>query len=349
MSNDLVVKTKSREIEFDCLRIVAILAVIMIHCSAPFVIQFPKGSFNFAVANLLDSISRIGVPFFVIISGYFLLNENRDISAAKIKSKVCKMFFILGAWSLFYALLYNCKNFFNAFIYGHYHLWYLYMMIGLYLTTPILRLFVKKENKNYIYYLVALSLIFCFTPPLLSILFSNDNEITKLANQFQISFAGAFVSYYLIGWLFGQDYSLFKKRIKMCVLIAIAAIIFIFCGVQFVETKIVPYKVFYANTVLPVFIYSISSFLALYEFFKQIKSKFSEKVKTFISEMSKLTFGVYLVHISLLELFKNEFKYNSEINAIAYIFFIYAITTISSFIVAFLLSKIKYINQLIKL
>ena len=151
--NECNKKINARDFEFDCLRIIAILAVIMIHCSAPYVIDFPRDSFNFVIGNIFDSVARIGVPFFVIISGYFMLNENKELSILKIKSKILKLFMILGFWSLFYALVYHFKNFLNAFIYGHYHLWFLYMLIGLYLITPILRLFVKKEKPQH--YVVA--------------------------------------------------------------------------------------------------------------------------------------------------------------------------------------------------
>ena len=346
--NEYNKKISTREFELDCLRIIAILAVIMIHCSAPYVIDFPRDSFNFVIGNFFDSVARIGVPFFVIISGYFMLNENKELSILKIKSKILKLFMILGFWSLFYALVYHFKNFLNAFIYGHYHLWFLYMLIGLYLITPILRLFVKKENKNYVYYLIILSLIFYFTPPILSLLFTNDNEITKLAGLFSLNFAGTFISYYLIGYLFRYDYSILKKYIKYIILIVIVSFLSIFCGTQFVETKIIPYEIFYANGALPVFLYSISSFIILYNIFEQIKSKVSKNVKKVITETSKLTFGVYLVHASLLKLLQSILK-NVEINALANIIVIYILTTISSFIVTFMLSKIKYVNKLIKL
>lgn len=346
--NECNKKISPREFELDCLRIIAVLAIIMIHCAAPYVTNFPRDSFNFVIGNFFDSISRIGVPFFVIISGYFMLNENKELSILKIKSKILKLFLILGFWSLFYALVYHFKSFLNAFIYGHYHLWFLYMLIGLYLITPILRLFVKKENKNYIYYLIILSLIFYFIPPVLSLLFSNDNEITKLAELFSLNFAGTFISYYLIGYLFRHDYSIIKKYIKYIILIVLVALFSIFSGAQFIETKIIPYKIFYANGALPVFLYSVSFFVVLYNFFEQIEPKVSNNIKKVITETSKLTFGIYLVHASLLKLWQSIFK-NVEINVITNIIMIYILTIISSFIITFILSKIKYVNQLIKL
>ena len=77
-------KLAQREIEFDILRILAILSVIMIHVSAPYVINYQPNSLQFTVGNILDSISRIGVPFFVLISGTFMLDENKELTINKI-------------------------------------------------------------------------------------------------------------------------------------------------------------------------------------------------------------------------------------------------------------------------
>ena len=46
------------------------------------------------------------------------------------------------------------------------------MIIGLYLIVPILRLFVKRENKRYILYFILLSVVFNYIPSFLS-LFKN--------------------------------------------------------------------------------------------------------------------------------------------------------------------------------
>ena len=106
-------KLARREIEFDILRILAILAVIMIHVSAPFVINYQPNSLQFTVGNIFDSISRIGVPFFVLISGTFMLDENKELSINKLSKKILKLLTILIVWSAFYALVYNFHDFFE--------------------------------------------------------------------------------------------------------------------------------------------------------------------------------------------------------------------------------------------
>ena len=85
-----------RELEFDILRILAILAVIMIHVSASYIINYQPNSIQFTLANILDSISRIGVPFFVLISGTFMLDENRELTINKLKKNIKIVYYTSG-------------------------------------------------------------------------------------------------------------------------------------------------------------------------------------------------------------------------------------------------------------
>ena len=48
---------------------------------------------------------------------------------------------------------------------GYSHLWFIPMIIGLYLTTPVLKLWVIKGNKRAIEYFLVLALIFNFAVP----------------------------------------------------------------------------------------------------------------------------------------------------------------------------------------
>ena len=149
---------------FDMIRIYACLAVVMIHVSAIYV-KMDGQSTAFLVGNVFDSISRCGVPLFLMLSGSLMLNEHKKRTIKQMVSTSIEMSGILLLWSTIYAIMYNIvlKNtkitliqFIKTILLGHYHMWYLYVMIGIYLITPILRLFVKKENKTTIAYLLGL-------------------------------------------------------------------------------------------------------------------------------------------------------------------------------------------------
>lgn len=78
----LGLRSKNRIFYLDILRVIACLSVIMIHSSAEYVTN-DIGSFNFWIGNLFDSLTRIGVPIFVMISGALMLDKNYQYETKK--------------------------------------------------------------------------------------------------------------------------------------------------------------------------------------------------------------------------------------------------------------------------
>ena len=140
----------------DVIRIVAACAVVMIHCASTFVSQNKPETAEFLIGNLFDSIARIGVPLFLMISGSLFLDENKKVTLKGILSKNVKSLAVITLiWSVIYATAYNVifplsngqsiqtKDTLLAVLNGHYHMWYLYMLIGLYLMKER----IKKSGK----------------------------------------------------------------------------------------------------------------------------------------------------------------------------------------------------------
>ncbi len=79
------VNTAQRIFWADTMRALAILMVVIIHSSAPVLYNWnevlasniPIPSWNFA--NILNSISRISIPIFVMLSGTFLLRSPENL------------------------------------------------------------------------------------------------------------------------------------------------------------------------------------------------------------------------------------------------------------------------------
>ena len=169
-----------RNYSLDLTRIAAVLAVVMIHVSSAFVSSYEINTLEFQTANVLDSISRLGVPLFVMISGSLFLDEKRKISTRNLYFKNIKgILFLLYLWSFLYTCIYNVvlpllqnedvvlKELIKDFILGNYHMWYMFMIAGLYAVTPFLRLFVKKKNSRLVLLFIVLSVGVQFTVPVL--------------------------------------------------------------------------------------------------------------------------------------------------------------------------------------
>ena len=125
----------------------------MLHVSAAYVFKGVE-SRDFWVGNLFDSASRAGVPLFVMISGALMLDENYVFAKEKWFRHILKLLCFFLFWSVAYAVLYpfikheeiNLLNAVRSILKGHYHLWFIPMIIGLYLMIPLLRLWVNRQK-----------------------------------------------------------------------------------------------------------------------------------------------------------------------------------------------------------
>ena len=75
-----MVKNKDRFFNFDILKCTAISMVLFIHIVASELYNYGKISGNrWMMANIIDSFSRMCVPIFVMVSGFFLLRKDEDV------------------------------------------------------------------------------------------------------------------------------------------------------------------------------------------------------------------------------------------------------------------------------
>ncbi|OZI56855.1 acyltransferase [Bordetella genomosp. 4] len=138
----------------DAARWLAALAVVLLHCAAQAVSDANAyGTKDWLAANLYDSAVRWCVPVFVMISGALLLNRDKPLDArqfyARRAARICAP---LIFWTLFYLAWRSLLDWWDdgrvdlsfwprkiAEGAPYYHLWYLYMIVGLYLFTPMIR------------------------------------------------------------------------------------------------------------------------------------------------------------------------------------------------------------------
>jgi surface polysaccharide O-acyltransferase-like enzyme len=327
----------------------------MIHTSAGFVTSYDITSTEFLWGNFFDGLSRIGVPLFVMVSGALMLDENRKISMKKIITKNVKgLVILLALWSLFYDLVFqvisplimgeaiNVKSFVLKFFYGHYHMWYLYMMIGLYLITPYLRCFVSYEKRNMVLFFIGISLLVQLTSPVIkefSSIWSPLTYISTFINKFQMQFFCGYAVYYLTGWYIvhvGFDKKIIKYGIyTVGILSAIITILYVRLTGD--------YNNAYSNMNIFVFLYSIGVFCALVD----LKISADQKKENIIETMSRLTFGVYILHPLLLVIFKKIMPFTKL--PMLYIVLIWGITCCSSFVLCYIASKKRIVKKLIRM
>lgn len=173
-ANQLIVKGNARESWPDILRVVAIFQVILIHsCGASFYKFGEIALTDWLFANFLDSLSRSSVPLFVMLSGALLLRSNAPaVTIRQILNRVTKVVVPLLVWGggfLFYVSYYSGQPVeWSSLITKTpmYHLWFVYMIVGLYLFLPIFEALFEfiKDRKGVQGYFLALWLLITSMP-----------------------------------------------------------------------------------------------------------------------------------------------------------------------------------------
>ena len=145
-----------REIWLDWLRVVACFLVMLTHSTEPFYLG-GKGSLilshsDAVWAAVMDVLSRAAVVLFIIASSYlqFPLHYSTKEFFRKRALRILPPFII---WTLVYALVWgnpvqNFKDLLWNFNYAAGHLWFVYMLIGVYLVMPLLSPWAEKVGKK---------------------------------------------------------------------------------------------------------------------------------------------------------------------------------------------------------
>lgn len=304
-----------RKVYCDYLRLVATFAVVFIHVAASNWSNVDVNGIQWQVFNIYDSLVRWGVPIFVMISGALFLN--RDVPIKNIYSKyVLRMVIAFVSWSLFYAILTtdtfqhglinSLKSHIGTLVTGHYHMWFVLMIIGLYMCIPFMKKIISDETV--MKYFLKLSFIFAFLIPWVlkivnDFVGSNNSMIQKMVTTIDsnlmnmgMSMVLGYSFYFILGYYL--DRIEIKKDVR--VMIYVAGILgFIFTVVadagMSIKTQVANsnyYGNFEVNVLLEV--------IAVHTLFKY-HTFHNEKVNQFVVVLSKFGFGAYLIHTFIIE------------------------------------------------
>lgn len=333
---------KKRETELDLLRIVALLAVIAIHCTG-----IAPGS---KILTLVAACVTWQVPVYVMISGRFFLDPQRRVSNSKIVKAIIRIIIAFVVWNFMYQIFYilsgaystlNWKGILMQAVLGPYHFWYLYMIIGLYVITPFLRKI--TENKRLMEYFIVLFILFQGVQYYGTNLPIIGGTIAEILDKFNVHFVLGFSGYYILG------YYLYRYRIpqkKEVILYSIAVILLVVVGTLTVYRTLMEgvNNEWYTKYLMPNIVIVAS---AIYYLFVERIAKFSfnEKQVKLISKLSEYSFGVYLVHALFIDIMEGVLSKYSTINPVIIFTFMVMIVYALSNVAVGLIRKIPCIGK----
>lgn len=283
----------------DALRIVSTFAVMILHLSAAGHKTAETGSSVQAICWGYDFLSRFAVPVFVMISGAIFLNPDKEVNLKLLlKKNIPRLVLAFFAWSAVYALMQSareCAMFSAEFflsvirktVTGHYHMWYLYMIVGLYLAVPFLRPI--AADRKLLKQFILLSFLLGSVPRLLYLIPAAGEVVREVTEKADISFFAGYAGYFCLGYYLHSTQ--FPKR-RVTAIAVLAAVLMTAMTVLGVKER--HSEVLLLEKMPHIFVYSTAVFLV----FKENADWFerSATLRKWIGKLAFCSFGMYLAH-----------------------------------------------------
>ncbi len=332
----------------DAIRVFSILSVVMIHVSAYYVLNYSIASFEWLVGNSIDSLLRWCVPVFVMISGALLLDSSKDEPIFIFyRKRINKIITPLVFWSSFYAVW----RLFRAYIStgsaevsevffdvingeGFYHLWFIFMILGVYAFTPFFRIVVKGIDQSEYTVLVFLLCILCIS----SSVFYQYNGYDRF---FSLTSFLSFIPYFFLGH-FIKNIS-WKPSKYLCLTVFSLSYLFTAFGCWYFSLNygLQQGLSFYDYGTINVMFMSVSVFL----FAKYYLPDFNQR--KIITLCTPLVFGVYLIHPLFLDILRYKQIIVTNLSVFPSIAVLFLLVATFSLLSSYLFKKLPLLNRLI--
>ncbi len=346
---------QDRIIYLEYLRAMATIAVILIHVASMNIKTTWFISGEWMSMNIYNSLSRWCVPIFVMISGVLFLDVSKNLSTSILYKKyILRIVLIFVVWTGIYTTIdihneIRKKEVIQNLIRGHYHMWYLILIIGLYILTPILREIVKNE-KVFIYFVVVAIIMGFLLPQLVDIIRSfNIRSVNRILSHINyvldttnVNDLLCYPAFFMLGYYLNKK-ELSIKTQKIIYILGIIGLVMNIglsfgCSALTREFQDIPY------CSINVFMTTIAVFV----FAKYHLSKINKNssIHTALMSISKYSFGIYLIHPLILEYMNNNLSINPRkfysvlsIPAITIVVFVFA------YIASVILNRIPIVKK----
>lgn len=303
-----------RNLAVDILKIILAFFVVFLH------MHLLRDSYPSLSYVLVNGLFRIGVPVFLIITGYYFYHVD-DIN--KLKKWLIRIFLLYSIWSIIYIPFWKEDKVFINILFGYHHLWYL---IGTFFAGIIL--FALKNKSPQFLLLTILFLFGCgYMIQMLGNLHYFTGELDVALNLFPSYRNFLFVCFPFlgIGFLIKKLNIDVKQKPSLLVVAASVALVVL---EAFFNYKVIGLDKKESIDLL------ISLLIACPIVFLYCKSI---SVKTDSKILASISTAIYLVHPLIM-----EWIFNLHLPSFEFVIFI-AVLLIVSLILVLINRKIKYL------
>lgn len=333
----------------DRLRNIATVLVIAIHIAAPIAHAYPDiDTWWWWAGNWWNSLARPAVPLFVMLSGYLLLSKDYPLPTflkKRFSRIVIPALFWMGAYLLYGFIAKGepatvweaVKRIINGPV--HYHLWFIYLIIGLYLIYPILRAWVKVASERDLLYFLILCIIGTWVYKLLY-------EFGHISIGIYFELANNNCGYFVLGYYLGAKTFADEEKRNMpwrftrrqllyagAALVILATTATATLSYWFSHFKGQNFNFFYDYLTPNVSLSAIGWFML-------VKTAFNKKPLLDIEkDFAAASFGIYFAHVLVIDWWAQCGYWHSKVHPLKGIPIILGLVTIMSFLmIAFLRS-----------
>lgn len=295
---------KERLVYIDLLNIMACYGVVWLHCSGDaFTFRMDK---YWLMSLCIQVIAHWAVPVFFMLTGANLMDYREKYSTSVyFKRRMTRIFLPFLFWSTFY-FIWKCalgwlsytgaRDLATAYLSNGIEgiFWFFYPLFGVYVCMPVLSILADERYKKQLYYMAGLGIIaYAFMPLLPGVL---GIQYTSELNP---PIVGGYVTYVLLGWILkNEEFSLRVRRILYAAGIFGAASMF--TGTIWLSLRDggILNDLLWGYMMYPTLFMACALFLLLKHCRWQILYK--EKVQRVLAKLSGASFGVYLIHIMIV-------------------------------------------------
>lgn len=329
-------------------RIVSTFAVVFLHVAISFMLNNDIDTEYWWFGNIFNVIVRWCVPSFVMISGALLLNNKKEESLSNFYSKrLSRILVPMAFWSAMYLGLTfihglidqeppSIKDLVGLLSRGlpYEHLWFLYMIVGLYLFTPFFRKIIAVSSTK------EISLLVIATFTITSINFIFENQHARGSSDLFINWFLLYIPFFFTGYLIQQDH---RKPPR----IMLWAIFLISCVISSVGHYVVASNnqlffdsYFYGFTSITVIAMSVSVMYLLKSCDSPILGAHVNK------QLTLLTLGVYLIHPVIIEII-NKIGYLTKFHPVIGVPSMTVVVSGISLLLSWMLYQVPFLRRTI--
>mgnify|MGYP003062112226 FL=1 len=304
---------KNRNLSLDLLRVIACYLVMQQHASEYYYIgdqlSVVTGSNTFWI-GIITSLCRTSVPLFVMLSGFLLLPMQDSISRF-FRKRFTRIVYPFVVWCVIYAIYFMATRGESvgdlALHILHIpvnfgceigHLWYIYMLIGLYLVVPIISPWLERAGKRELEGYLALWTLTTFLPyihlaypEVLGEAFWNDTPL--------LYYFTGFIGYFILGYYL-RRYGYPSALLSWVLLVAGYAVTAgLFCARIDTVATIPELELSWRFCTVNVLMMS----LGLFSLIGRLKLNGQSRGAQLLTDISAKSYGMYLAHIIVLNFY----------------------------------------------